>query len=178
MKRFTLTDSLILASLAVLSVAFKAVFRLKLGLTGHSMFMVTLVLLLARGLVPVRGSVVGCGLVSGLLAMVMGIGKGGPLVLLKMLAPALAIEIVCFALPKAPWIRWQAVLVAWAGVMAWIGKGMLELWMAGADRAVLATEAGVKAIGGGLFATVAALLVPTLLKRLAHHGMIPAERQP
>jgi len=178
MKRFTLTDSLILASLAILSVAFKAVFRLKLGLVGHSMFMVTLVLLLARGLVPVRGSVVGCGLMAGLLAMVMGIGKGGPLVLLKMLAPALAIELVCLVLPKAPWIRWQAVLAAWAGVVAWIGKGMLELALAGADRAVLATEAGLKALGGGLFATLAALLVPTLLRRLAHHGMIPAERQP
>jgi len=178
MKRFTLTDSLMLASLAVLSVAFKAVFRLKLGLTGHSMFMVTLVLLLARGLVPVRGSVVGCGLVAGLLAMVMGIGKGGPLVLLKMLAPALAIEIVCLLLPKAPWTRWQAVLAAWAGVVAWIGKGMLELALAGADRAVLATEAGLKALGGGLFATLAALLVPTLLKRLAHHGLVPEERQP
>jgi hypothetical protein len=178
MRRFTLTDSLILASLAVLSVAFKAVFRLKLGLTGHSMFMVTLVLLLARGLVPVRGSVAGCGLVAGLLAMVMGIGKGGPLVLLKFLAPALAIEIVCLLLPKAPWTRWQAVLAAWAGVVAWIGKGMLELALAGADRAVLATEAGLKALGGGLFATIAALLVPTLLKRLAHHGLVPKERQP
>jgi hypothetical protein len=178
MKRFTLSDSLILASLAVLSVAFKAVFRLKLGLTGHSMFMVTLVLLLARGLVPERGSVVGCGLVAGLMAMVMGIGRGGPLVLLKFLAPALAVEIICLLLPKAPWTRWQAVLAAWAGVAAWIGNGMLELALAGADRAVLATEAGLKALGGGLFATIAALLVPTLLKRLAHHDLVPKERQP
>lgn len=178
MKRFTLTDSLILASLAILSVAFKAVFRLKLGLMGHSMFMVTLVLLLARGLVPVRGSVVGCGLVAGLLAMVMGIGKGGPLVLLKILAPALAIEIVCLLLPMAPWKRWQAVLAAWSGVVAWVGKGMLELALAGADRAVMMTEAGLKILGGGIFATVAALLVPTLLKRLAQHGLITEERQP
>ena len=68
----------------------------------------------------------------------MGIGRGGPLVLLKMLAPALTIEIVCLVLPNAPWIRWQAVLVAWAGVVAWISKGMLELWLAGADGAARA----------------------------------------
>jgi hypothetical protein len=63
-------------------------------------------------------------------------------------------------------------------VAAWIGKGMLELALAGADRVVLATEAGLKAVGGGIFATIAALLVPTLLERLAHHGLVPKERQP
>ena len=63
-------------------------------------------------------------------------------------------------------------------VVAWIGKGMLELALAGADRTVMLTEAGMKALGGGIFATLAALLVPTLLRRLAQHGLIPAERQP
>jgi hypothetical protein len=110
--------------------------------------------------------------------MVMGMGKGGPLVLVKAVAPALAIECVCLALPRAPWKRWQALLAAYAGVVAWVAKDVVELWLAGADKPVLLTQAAWSGLGAGFFSTLAALLAPTLLRRLAHHGLIPEDRQP
>jgi len=172
LQAFSLADALLLAALALLLVAFKAMVRLKLGLTGHSMFLLVLVFLLARGLVPHRGSVLYCGLMAGLLAMVMGVGKGGPLILMKMALPALTMEIALLLLPMAAWTLWQAVLVALAGMLAWLFKGVLGLWLAGAESEVIMLQMGWKMLGGGLFSILAALLVPGVMRKLAHHGLV------
>ncbi|MBY5990705.1 core component of ECF transporter [Ferrimonas balearica] len=173
-----LNDALLLGALALLFIAIKSVFRFKLGLTGHSMFFLITTLLLAWGLVPRRGSVLYCGFLAGLLAMVLGVGKGGPLVLLKFLMPALAVELALWLLPLAPWFRGQAMVVGFAGVLAWVGKGALELWLAGAASEVLLVQVGWKLLGGSLFAGLACLMVPRLLRHLAHHQLIPPHRQP
>ncbi|WP_086481905.1 hypothetical protein [Oceanospirillum sanctuarii] len=174
LQAFSLADALLLAALALLLVAFKAMVRLKLGLTGHSMFLLVLVFLLARGLVPHRGAVLYCGLMAGLLAMVMGVGKGGPLILLKMALPALTMEMALLLLPMAAWTLWQAVLVALAGMLAWLLKGVLGLWLAGAESDVILLQIGWKLLGGGLFSVLAALLVPGVMRKLAHHGLVTA----
>ncbi|WP_028111358.1 hypothetical protein [Ferrimonas kyonanensis] len=178
MNRFSLSDAILLSGLALLLVSFKAVVRLKLGLTGHSMFLLVLVYLLARGLVPQRGSVLYCGLMTGLLALIMGVGKGGPLVLLKFLLPAMAMELALLLLPMAPWFTAQALLVAAAALTVWVGKGALELWLAGADPALILVQSGWKTLGGGLFSILGACCTPMLLQRLAHHQLIPTHRQP
>ncbi|WP_028115635.1 hypothetical protein [Ferrimonas senticii] len=178
MERFKLSDALLLSALALLLLSFKAAVKLKLGLVGHSMFMMTLVMLLARGLVPKTGSVLATGFLTGLLAMLLGIGKGGPLILLKFMFPAAAIELACLLLPFAPWQRKTAILVGLCGLAAWIAKGMFELWLAGADAQFMLLQMGWKGLGGGLFTLLAALCVPPLLARLAHHQLIPQQRQP
>lgn len=178
MNSRSLNDALLLGSLALIFVAVKSVFRFKLGLTGHSMFFLMTTLLLARGLVPVRGSVFYCGLIAGLLAMVLGVGKGGPLVLLKFMMPAIAVELALTALPFAPWYRLQAMVVAFAGVLAWTAKGAMELMLASATFEVIVIQVGWKLLGGCVFAALACLMVPTLLRHLAHHQLIPPSRLP
>ncbi|GAA4899351.1 core component of ECF transporter [Ferrimonas pelagia] len=178
MKRFSLADALLLGALALLFVAVKSVFRFKLGLTGHSMFFVMTTFLLARGLVPVRGSVIYCGLMVGLLAMIMGMGKGGPLVLLKFMMPAVALEFALLFLPNAPWRFITAWAVAFVGVLGWALKGAIEMWLVGAAWELIAVKALWKTGGGTLFAGLACLMVPKLLRHLAHHQLIGEHRVP
>ncbi|WP_028107880.1 hypothetical protein [Ferrimonas futtsuensis] len=178
MTKLPLADAILLGALALLMVGLKSLLRLKLGLAGHSMFLLVLTLLLARGLVPVRGSVLYCGLMAGLLALVLGVGKGGPLVVLKFALPALAMEAALLLLPRAPWFRIQALLVALAGLTAWLLKGGVELYLAGADASVIAAQLAWKGLGGCLFSLLGALAVPPLMSLLAHHQLLSPRRHP
>ncbi|QIZ77300.1 core component of ECF transporter [Ferrimonas lipolytica] len=178
MNKLKLADALLIGALSLLLLSFKAAVKLKLGLSGHTMFLMVLVFLLARGLVPVRGSIIYCGLLTGILAMLLGIGKGGPLILLKFLLPAVGIELACLLLPFAPWHRVTAIAAGAAGLIAWVIKGATEMALAGADIDIILMQMGWKSFGGGIFTVLAALCVPLLLQRLAHHQLIPTERQP
>ena len=178
MRRFTLADALLLSGLALLLVCFKAVVRLKLGLTGHSMFFMVLIFLLARGLVPRTGSVLYCAVMTGFLALIMGVGKGGPLILLKFVLPAMAMEAALLFVASAPWALMPSILVALAGLIAWVAKGAFELWLANADIAVILLQMGWKLLVGGLFSLLGVICARKLVQLLAHHQLIPDARRP
>ena len=61
---FSLQDALFIGFCATLLVALKSMLRLKLGITGHSMFLMTFFYLICYGVVGRVGCITACGLLS------------------------------------------------------------------------------------------------------------------
>jgi hypothetical protein len=134
MKKFTLQEALFLAFCACFIVITRAVFRLHLNIPGHAMFFTMFFLILGRGCVPKMGAATLVGLLAGLLCTLLGMGKGGPLILMKFLFPALMVDLVGFFPPDWPEAMWRVPLSAlwgpqpvsfpsslWNGLLEWIG---------------------------------------------------------
>jgi hypothetical protein len=58
-NRFSMREALLLGFCATFIVLTKATLRMKLGISGHSMFFLIFFLLLARGIVPKTGAATG-----------------------------------------------------------------------------------------------------------------------
>lgn len=83
-----LQQALFIGFCAALMIALKSMLRLKLGLSGHSMLLMSFFYLLCHLVVARPGAMLACGMLSGLLAMMLGVGKSGVLLLVKFGAPA------------------------------------------------------------------------------------------
>ena len=169
----SLQNALFLGFCAVLIVAAKLFFRWHLNISGHSMFFIAFFLLLAKAVVPKRWAASTVGLWAGLMVVVLGLGKGGPLQLTKYLFPALAVDFGGTLVPRWAGSVWGCALL---GLAAGAGKFLANVfidWLVGMDMGVLLLHATIKAVGGLFFAVLGSLLVPPVLKRLRAHGLLP-----
>ncbi|WOT05356.1 core component of ECF transporter [Shewanella youngdeokensis] len=169
--KFELQDALFIGFCATLLVVIKSMLRLKLGLSGHSMFLMTFFYLLCYGAVGKAGSITACGLLAGVVAMLLSVGKGGPLILLKFGLPAVAMDLILLLISGAFNLRLQSVIVALVGSFAWASKGWAENMLAGMTSQIALTKFALNFLQGGVFAVGAALLVPSVLKRLQAHDL-------
>ncbi|ACJ31583.1 Conserved hypothetical protein [Shewanella piezotolerans WP3] len=174
---FELQDALFIGFCATLLVILKSMLRLKLGLSGHSMFLMTFFYLLCYGAVGRVGSITACGLLAGMVAMMLSVGKGGPLILLKFGMPAIAMDLALMVIAGVFKLRWQCVLLALAGCLAWASKGWIENMLAGMSQQIALTKFAVNFLQGGLFALGAALIVPSVLRRLQSHDLLQDRHQ-
>ena len=92
-RAFDTREALLLAFFATFVVLTKAALRWHLHLPGHSMFSIALLLVLARACVrrPATASLVG--LLAGVACALLGMGKGGPLIALKLALPGVVIDL-------------------------------------------------------------------------------------
>ncbi|MFT5789290.1 MAG: hypothetical protein ACI8SJ_001406 [Shewanella sp.] len=169
---FELQDALFIGFCATLLVILKSMLRLKLGLSGHSMFLMTFFYLLCYGAVGRVGCITACGLLAGIVAMMLSVGKGGPLILLKFGLPAIAMDLTLLMIAGVFKLRWQCVIVALIGCLAWASKGWIENMLAGMTQQIALTKFALNFLQGGVFAIGAALIVPTVLKRLQSHDLL------
>jgi hypothetical protein len=177
MHRLSLKNLLFLCFCAVLLIVTKAAFRWHLGISGHAMFFTVFFLLLARVCVPLRAAALATGLIAGMAAMALGMGKGGPLILLKFLLPAAAIDLAALALPG----MWRSFLLcagvgALAGSTKFVGTAVLNL-LIGMDRTIVWQHALLQALGATLFGAVGALCLPPVVRRLQAYGIIHPENR-
>ncbi|MCL1138254.1 core component of ECF transporter [Shewanella pneumatophori] len=170
---FDLQDALFIGFCATLLVVLKSMLRLKLGLSGHSMFLMTFFYLICYGVVNRVGAMTACGLLAGLVAMMLSVGKGGPMILLKFGLPAMAMDLALLFMAGAFSLRWQSIILALIGCLAWSGKGLLSNLLVGMSGQVALAEFGLSLVQGGAFAVAAALLIPTVLRRLHAHDLLP-----
>jgi hypothetical protein len=172
MNRLSLKESLFLGFCAALLVITKAAFRWHLGISGHAMLFTAFFLLLARGCVPSRGAASLTGLLAGIAAALLGMGKGGPLVISKFLLPALAVDLGALLLP---WLWGSLLLCALVGALAgatkFFGTAGLDL-LVGMDPALVWRHSLLEAAAAMLFGAVGALGVPPVLRRLRAYGVI------
>ncbi|KPZ70445.1 hypothetical protein AN944_02193 [Shewanella sp. P1-14-1] len=173
---FTLQNALFIGFCATLLVAIKSMMRMKLGLTGHSMFLMSLFYLVCYGATNKIGSMTLCGLLAGLLAMILGVGKGGPFILLKFALPAFAMDVALIFIANLFSLRWRCILLAVIGSIAWASKSWIQNLLVGMDPQVALVQFGVSSFKGGLFAIAGALLVPIIINRLDAHDLITRNR--
>jgi hypothetical protein len=177
MKRLSLKNLLFICFCAVLLVVTKAGFRWHLGISGHAMFFTVFFLLLARVCVPLRAAAVATGLIAGMAAMALGMGKGGPLILLKFLLPALVIDLAALAMPRMPRSYLLCAGVgALAGSTKFFGTAALNL-LIGMDHAIAWQHALLQAFGATLFGAAGALCLPPVVGRLQAYGILHPENR-
>ncbi|WP_394202728.1 core component of ECF transporter [Shewanella waksmanii] len=171
-KSFHLQDALFIGFCATLLVALKSMLRLKLGLTGHSMFLMCFFYLICYGGVGRYGAITLCGVLAGLVAMVLSVGKGGPLILAKFALPAVAMDITLLLLPSVLPMLWRFIALAIAATLAWALKGFVGDLLVGFSLQVSLVKAAKSLFFGSLFAVAAAMIVPTVLRRLKSHDLL------
>ncbi|WP_394147995.1 core component of ECF transporter [Shewanella atlantica] len=169
---FSLQDALFIGFCATLLVALKSMMRLKLGISGHSMFLMTFFYLICYGVVGRVGCISACGVLSGFVAMILSVGKGGPLILIKFALPAIAMDLSLLVLAGLFTLRMRCVIVGLIGCLAWAGKGWIEDLLVGMTMQVALVQFALSVLKGGVFTVLAALMVPPVLERLRAHDLL------
>jgi hypothetical protein len=170
--RFTLREAVLLCFCATFIVLTRAGLRLHLHLPGHVMFFTMFFLLLARGCVPKLGSATLVGLVTSLASVLLGMGVGGPMVLIKFLLPALVVELAGVLFPAfvTSMLACAAVGVLASLTRAAVGTGVE--WLIGMDEEIMLNKAVISALMNGTWGGLGALAVPSIIRRLRLNGLI------
>jgi len=171
-KRLTLRDSLFIGFCAVFIVIFRMAFRWHLGISGHSMFYTISLLLLARGCVSFPWSATFAGALSGGMALMLGLGKGGPLILAKFLFPALVVDLAALICPLffGSYVA-VALVAALAAATKFFNTALMD-WLVGMDTLMILQHALIEAAGAVFFGVAGSLFVPAVLRKLKARGVI------
>jgi hypothetical protein len=172
LKRLSLKESLFIGFCAVFIVLLRSGLRLHLNIPGHSMLFMIFFLMLARACVPYRFSASLTGLIAGIMAMVLGLGRGGPLILLKFLPPAIMIDVGAMLIPT--WHNryfFCLVIAAVAASTKFLNTYFVD-YLLGMDPTVNLQKAFIDSVFSILFGMVGSLLVPPIMGKLNAHGII------
>lgn len=170
--RISLKDALFLGFCAIFILSAKAVLRLHLKVPGHSMFFTLFFLLIARGCVRYRMAASVSALLAGVMAIIMGMGKGGPLIVVKFLIPGLVVDLVAGVVPGLFTSIWLCVFAAaLAAATRFFGDCLMDYLM-GMDPDILLRHAMVKSLGNVLFGMAGGIPVPAVIRKLKAYGAI------
>ena len=173
MKRLSLKDAMFLGFCAVLIIAARAALRLHLKIPGHSMLFTLFFLLLARGCVRNNLAASFTALLAGIMALILGMGKGGPLIMIRYLLPALVVDVMAVVLADS--LFRSVVLCMLTAVLAastrFLSDGAVDL-LAGMDFSVAVRHAGLQTASNVVFGSIGALGVPAVLRKLRAFGAI------
>lgn len=171
-RSFTLREALVLAFCATFIILARATFRLHLNITGHAMFFTMFFLVLGRGVVPKKGAALMVAVLAGVAASLLGLGKGGPLVMLRFLLPALVVEVLAWLYPRLSQQVWSGGL---AGALGGTTRGLLTMaadLVAGMSLSLAwahgLANGGMNLLFGALGGALAPLVARRLVTRL--HG--------
>lgn len=170
--KLSLSNTLFLGFCAVFILVGKAALRLHLKIPGHSMFLTMFFLLVARGCVKHRLAATFTGLFAGVITMIMGMGKGGPLLLLKFALPGMAVDMMALLLPGLFESVILCVLTAGVAGLVKFFSTVLTDFLVGMDLAIIVQHALIQSAGNILFAMAGAAFVPIVIRKLKAYGAI------
>ncbi|BBO92767.1 hypothetical protein [Desulfosarcina ovata] len=170
--KLSLKDALFLGFCAVFILSAKAVLRLHLKIPGHSMFFTLFFLLIARGCVQHRLAASTSALLAGVMAVILGMGKGGPLILVKFLIPGLVVDLMAGMIPGLFNSVSLCLITAAAAAATRFLSDCLVDYLAGMDMDILLQHAMIKSAGNVLFGTAGGMLVPAVIRKLRAYGVI------
>lgn len=171
-RHFTLREAVLLCFCATLIVLTRAGLRLHLHLPGHVMFFTMFFFLLARGCVPKVGAATLVGLITSLASVILGMGSGGAMVLVKFLLPAIVVDLAGLI---APGFVMSLLACATVGVLASLlraGANIGVEWLLGMDEEIMLQKTVISAGMNGLWGGLGALAVPAIIRRLRKNGLI------
>jgi len=171
-KSFSLQDALYLGFCATFIVITRAGLRFHLKIPGHSMFFTMFFLMLGRACVQKKGAATLIGLVAGILGALLGMGKGGPLNILKFVLPGFIVDIAFALYPLVVTSYVACVLTGAAASSTRFFPSVLIDWLVGMDRTILFQHALIGAGMGMIFGGLGSALIPPLVRRLKNHGLI------
>ncbi len=171
-RDFSLQDALYLGFCATFIIITRAVLRLHLKIPGHSMFFMMFFLILARACVPKKGAATLTGLIAGIMGTLMGMGKGGPLIILRFVVPAFAVDIALALYPLIP-TSYIACIVA--GAIASSTRSLPNIlidWPMGMEKTVMLQRILIDSTTGMIFGGLGSAMIPPIVRRLKNHGLI------
>jgi hypothetical protein len=171
LARLETREALLVAFFAAFIVLARAAMRWHLNIPGHAMLPTALLLVLARGCVPRTGAATAAGLLAGLASAALGMGKAGPMMIVKLTLPGLVVDggaVLLRPLPEA--VRWSLV-GALAGAADFLPSAALER-LSGAPWDLVAQHAAVSAGGKAAFGALGGWAGAAILRRLRQHGVI------
>lgn len=170
--RLSLKESLFLGFCAVFILVFRASLRLNLNIPGHAMLFTVFFLMLARASVSYRFSATWTGMIAGVMAMVLGMGKGGPLIISKFLLPAIVIDIGAALVPNWHHSYLLCLVLAASAASTRVLSIILVDFLIGMDRVIMVQHALIKSSFGLLFGMAGSLLIPSVIKKLEAFGVL------
>ena len=176
-NRFSMREALLLGFCATFIVLTKATLRMKLGISGHSMFFMTFFLLLARGIIPKTGAASLVGLLAGAISIALGLAHKGPIIMLNFVFPALVIDAAGIFLPRFT-TRFLSCLII--GGMAAATKGVAEgmvLLVTGASTEIVLLKTLIEGGWAAFFGLLGSLPVPEIIRKLRTNRLIPAPEE-
>ena len=172
--RLGLADVIRLTMFGTLISVSRFLLQLPIGVPGHSSIYWMGLLVLGKGLIPKFGSGTIMGIVSGILAIVFGLGKEGPLLAFKCIVPGVLIDFLAILFLFKLGSVWVGAiigaLISFSKLLASIALGvildipMVFLAMGFSYAAILHLIFG--AIGG----VIASILIKRLKPRLVSWG--------
>ncbi|MCX5806016.1 MAG: hypothetical protein NT010_08115 [Proteobacteria bacterium] len=171
-ERFSLKDAIFLGFCAVFIVITRAGLRLHLNIPGHAMFFMCFFLLLAAACVPRMWSATIVGVVTGIVAVLLGMGKGGPLMIMRFILPAVIIDCSRLIYPRLTTNFVACALVAVIAAASRFVTIVVPDLIAGAEWSVIIGHAIVTTLMGMGFGGIGGLMVPAIVRRLKAHHLI------
>jgi hypothetical protein len=173
-RRFETREALLIAFFAVFLVAARAAMRWHLHVPGHSMVASAFGLVLVRCCIDRRTAATWCGTLAGLACAALGMGKGGPLVVLKLALPGAVVDLLSMRRDGA---RAELSLAAGAVLGALAGSsGLVPLviveWLADVEPRLIALHALSSGTGKALFGAVGGAAAAWVARELRHHGVL------
>lgn len=161
-----LADVIRLTMFGTLISVSRFVFQLPIGVPGHTSVYWMGLLMLGKGLIPKFGAGTIMGIVSGVLAIVFGLGKEGPLLAFKCIVPGVLLDILAILFFKKLESIWVGVvigaLISWSKLLASIALGIiLDIPMV-----FLAMGFGYATLLHVVFGAAGGVLAAVLIKRL------------
>ncbi len=170
--RFTLREAILLGFCATFVVLTRAALRLHLSLPGHSMFFLVFFLLVARGCVPKMAASTLVATIAGLVCMLLGMAKMGPLILANFILPAAVIDLACWARPRLVTSVPGCLLV---GALAAAMKSASALGidtLTGMEPDLILRHVVVANAWSVGFGVAGAAFVPAVVRRLQANGLV------
>lgn len=175
--KLSLKDTLFLGFCAVFILVAKTALRLHLKIPGHAMFFTMFFLLIARGCVQYRLAATFCGVLAGIMTVILGMGKGGPLICIKFALPGLIVDLMAYLLPGL----FESVILCMitaglAGATRFFSTYLID-FLVGMEVEILLQHAVIQSVGNILFAMAGGVAVPTVIRKLKAYGAVRVQPQ-
>ncbi len=177
----SLRQAILLTFLGTVIAFYKALYESSLHVPGHSGLIWMALLVIGRGVVPKRYAATYTGLIAGLLSVIIGHGRDGPIVLFKYLVPGAVLDLLLL-----PWgERWHNYLligsIAAIAHLSKLGVNYVSGVVIGVPRVFLQIGLGLSTTTHALFGFLGGCLGLLAVQQLIKSGIVKlptAEQHP